>query len=86
MAKAAEYVERMQQQDTDILHDWPIHHGFLMYTLEDIAHEDCVKTLNCWLRLFTPSRQPQSDEELFYVQQMAAAIERKLSLLNNKCM
>ena len=45
MAKAAEYMARRQQQDADMSQDWPIHRGFLIYTLEDVAHENSKETL-----------------------------------------
>ena len=77
--------EPVPELRTDVCDDWPIRNGYLTYSLEDIARENCEETLNCWLRLYTPSAQPQSDEEHFYVYQMASAINAKLFNLKNKC-
>ena len=85
MAKAAEYMARRQQQDADMSQDWPIHRGFLIYTLEDVAHENSKETLMQWHKLFNPSAQPRSEEEFFYVRHMASAIQNKLDMLANKC-
>ena len=78
MAKAAEYVERKQQEGMDVDNDWPIHRGYLTYTLEDVALENNKDILEQWLERFTPSAQPRSEEEHFYVRLMATAISQKL--------
>ena len=78
MAKAAEYVERKQQDGLDVDNDWPIHRGYLTYTLEDVALENNKDILEQWLERFTPSAQPRSEEEHFYVRLMATAISQKL--------
>lgn len=64
--------------------EWPIRRGYATYTLEDVAREECAETLEQWLKLFTPSGQPQNDIEFFYVQHMALAITAKLDALKNK--
>lgn len=59
--------------------DWPIRRGFLRITLRDVACEHQVSRLQQWLTVFSPSGQPQSSEEHFYVSFMYRAIEERLS-------
>ena len=63
--------------------DWPIHQGYLTYTLEDVALENSKDMLERWLKLYSPSRQPWSEEEFFYVRLMAMAIQHKLDKISN---
>ena len=74
----ANTAERQWMGDIEKSSDWPIHQGYLAYTLEDVALECDKKTLENWLKLFTPSAQPRSEEEHFYVRLMAKAIRQKL--------
>ena len=62
--------------------NWPIHQGFLAITLEDVALEQCRDRLEQWLDFFTPSTQPRSEAEHFYVNLMAHAIRDKLWSFN----
>ena len=63
--------------------DWPIRHGYLQITLADVACETQIQRLQQWLTVFSPSQQPQSPEEHFYVDTMNRAIEDKLSVLQD---
>ena len=65
----------------DMEEDWPIHTGYLNVTLAQVACETHRPQLEQWLHLFSPSAQPQSDEEHFYVNTMNTAIQAKLALL-----
>ena len=67
--------------DLDLWDDWPIRRGYALYTLEDVALQESVENLERWLELFSPSSQPRSEEEGFYILQMYCAIEAKLELL-----
>ena len=68
--------------DEDI--NWPIHQGYACYSLYDVAVEADLDTLEQWLKLFTPSTQPRSEEEFFYVQCMASAISEKIQQLKSR--
>ena len=74
-----------QEQKTEdrMWDDWPIHQGYLQYTLEDVALEDSKEILEQWLKLYSPSRQPWSEEEYFYVRLMFIAINYKLEEISN---
>ena len=78
MADAAERMTRRRQEDASPSLNWPIHRGYLLYTLEDVSCESDKDTLQHWLELFSPSSQPRSDEEHFYVRLMFTAIADKL--------
>ena len=65
----------------DTEEDWPIHTGYLNVTLAQVACETQSAQLQQWLDLFSPSAQPQSNEEHFYVNTMNAAIQDKLASL-----
>ena len=67
--------------DDDMEDAWPIRAGYLNVTLAHVACEDEETRLHEWLELFSPSSQPQSDEEHFYINTMNLAIQEKLSLL-----
>ena len=71
----------MQPLPTDSDDGWPIRAGYLHITLADVAYETQRAQLRDWLQLFSPSGQPQSEEEHFYVYIMNTAIQEKLSLL-----
>ena len=62
--------------------EWPIRQGFCRYTLLDVVTEDNRERLNELLRLFTPSGQPQSEEEALYVECMQLCISRRIMHLN----
>ena len=61
--------------------DWPIRRGYRRITLADVACEDQRQRLEQWLEVFSPSAQPQSPEEHFYVNYMNAAIVEKLTTI-----
>ena len=68
--------------DVDL--NWPIHQGYACYTLYDVVVETDLVKLEQWLKLFTPSSQPRSEEEFLYVQCMASAISEKIQLLKSR--
>ena len=74
---------REEKTEDRMWDDWPIHQGYLTYTLEDVALENCKDTLEQWLKLYCPSRQPWSEEEFFYVRLMRIAIRQKLDKISN---
>ena len=55
-----------------------IHVNYLSCTLQDVAEEDNLQTLKNWLEQFTPSAQPRTEAEHFYVRWMQSAIREKL--------
>ena len=83
MADAAERMTRRRQEDASPSVNWPIHRGYLIYSLEDVACENNRETLEKWLDLFSPATQPRSEEEHFYVRLMSTAISDKLDCLSN---
>ena len=62
MVEAVEYMERRRRQDAGISQNWPIHRGYLRYTLEDVAMENSKDVLEHWMKLFSPSQQPWSEK------------------------
>ena len=74
-------IQLPQAMEEDIEEEWPIRTTYLCITLADVACETEANQLQQWLELFSPSAQPQSSEEHFYVNTMNSAIQNKLSLL-----
>lgn len=75
---------RRQPSPEAVESDWPIHRGYLRITLADVACETQTQRLQQWLQVFSPSTQPQSPEEHFYVNTMNIAIEEKLTSLTDE--
>ena len=78
-----EFVKPRQQKTDEelMMEDWPIHQYCLCYTLEDVACENDQKTLEHWLRLFSPASH-HSEEEHFYIDFMNRAIRAKLDFIS----
>ena len=62
--------------------NWPIHFGYRVYKLQDVALEESRERLERWLAIFSPQSQPRSEEEHFYVHCMHYAITMRLNTLN----
>ena len=70
--------EDNSQEEEEEESNWPIHQGFLAVTLRDVAQEDNCDRLEQWLDQYTPSTQPRSEAEHFYVDLMSHAIRERL--------